>query len=59
MVKSVLKTEEKPAKKSKGKTWYKCLRCGSHAKKNSGLKETWTCDLCGDKTSYDIKEMHD
>lgn len=52
--KSVLK----PEPKKKVKTWWKCLRCASSCKRNTGLKENYTCPMCGELSSYYVKEMH-
>jgi hypothetical protein len=56
--KIVLPERKKPeAPKLKKGGWYKCLRCGSKAIKNGGLRETWTCTICGEMDSYYIKRM--
>jgi len=43
--------------KKKEEVWYKCLRCVSKCKKQSGLKETFLCPQCGELSAYYVKEM--
>lgn len=42
---------------AKGKPKYKCLRCSSIVKRQEGKSISYLCPMCGEMTSYYVKEM--